>query len=81
MDKKLAKIAEKTLFILSKKDWQAITIEEVYLKANIKKKFFKEIYNKQDLLINIIKLVKYQFPYEHQMQLKKNHLLQKFYHK
>jgi len=55
MDKKLAKIAEKTLFILSKKDWQAITIEEVYLKANIKKKIFKEIYNKQDLLINIIK--------------------------
>tara|TARA_Y100001970_G_scaffold56938_1_gene72141 strand:+ start:302 stop:853 length:552 start_codon:yes stop_codon:yes gene_type:complete len=55
MDKKLAKIAENTLFILSKKDWQEITIEEVYLKSKLKKKNFKSLYNKQDLLINIIK--------------------------
>ena len=40
MDKKLAKIAENTLFILSKKDWQEITIEEVYLKSKLKKKKF-----------------------------------------
>jgi len=55
MDTKLVKIAEKTLLILSEKDWQAITIEEIYSKADLKKKNLNKLYNKQDLLINIIK--------------------------
>ena len=55
MDKKLAKIAKNTLSILKEKDWRTITVEEVYKKSNVKKKIFKEIHNKKDLLINIIK--------------------------
>ena len=58
MDKQLIKLAETTLIVLDNKSWNSIKLEEIYKKSKINKKnLCGKIFNKRELLRNIVRYI------------------------
>ena len=58
MDKHVIKLTETTLQILNKKPWSSISMDEIYKKSKIdKKNLCGKIFNKRELLRNIVRYI------------------------